>query len=210
MAILAPGTQQNRWRRMGSAAGSAPAMPDIGAYAYRETLPIGYDFGWNWTIEVNPYPQPEPPEPRIPADMCCALRFYFVKATETVPPAIARIWGVSKAHLLGETDEAFLGTYLGQVGFNVGTSNGLPIDEDPFDTYKNVLLDNSYIASRVVVQDDRALSPPGLRVVGNSNAGSGRSPFVLFDAMGFDRIVVSLRYTDTYGSNGLGVFWTTM
>lgn len=68
----------------------------------------------------------------------------------------------------------------------------------------------SRLASRVVVQHDLALSPPGLRVVGNSNVGSGRAPFVLFDAMGFDRIVVSLRFTASAGTNGFGVFWTTM
>ncbi len=96
------------------------------------------------------------------------------------------------------------------LALELGTSNGLPQESGPFDAYKNVLLENSYLASRVVVQHDRALSPPGLRVVGNSNVGSGRAPFVLFDAMGFDRIVVSLRFTASAGTNGFGVFWTTM
>ncbi len=66
----------------------------------------------------------------------------------------------------------------------------------------------SRLASRVVVQHDLALSPPGLRVVGNSNVGSGRAPFVLFDAVGFRRIAVSLRWTaPSAASNGLGFFW---
>ena len=36
------------------------------------------------------------------------------------------------------------------------------------------------------------------------------TPMVLFDALGFDRIVVTMRFTAAYATNGLGFFWTTM
>lgn len=206
MAILTPGTEQRVWKRMGAAAGPFTTLPGKGAYAYRESLPIGYDYDGTWTFAMeNRATSGEPV-----TDMCCALRFYFVKRAETIPTAIARIWGVSKAHPLGGVATAFLGAYLGQVGLTIGTSKGLPIDEDPFSVYKNVLLDDQYLASQVVVQHDRALQPPGLRVIGNGGPGMGTTPMVLFDALGFDRIVVTMRFTAPFGNNGFGFFWTTM
>jgi hypothetical protein len=191
---------------MGSGQAPFSALPAIGAYAYRETLPIGYDFDGTWTIAMgNHAPSGEPV-----TDMCCALRFYFVKRSEPVPSAVARIWGVSKARPLGGSDGAFLGTYLGQVGFSLGVTKGLPPYEEPINIYKNVLLDDMYLASELQVHDERALQPPGIRVVSNARLGKGNSPYVLFDALGFDRIVVSLRFIASAGSNGLGFFWTTM
>lgn len=40
--------------------------------------------------------------------------------------------------------------------------------------------------------------------------GQRATPMVLFDALGFDRIVVTMRFTAPYENNGFGFFWTTM
>lgn len=206
MALLIPGTEQRVWTRMGAAAGPFSPLPTRGAYAFRTSLPIGYDFDGTWTFAMENHAASGEPV----ADMCCGLRFFFVKRATTIPAAIARIWGISKAQPLGGGDEAFMGVYLGQVRLSIGTCKGLPIDEDPIDIYKNVLLDDQYLASQVVVEHDRALQPPGLRVIGNGGPNMGTTPMVLFDALGFDRIVVTMRFTAPYENNGFGFFWTTM
>lgn len=206
MTTLTFGTVQREWRRTAPFNGTFAAMPDKGAFAYLATAPNPNNFNGDFAFSI---PGTVVDGDRV-ADMAFALSFFFVKNTTTLPPAIARIWGLSQAGPpvpANENAGPFLGVYLGEVEFRAGTAHGLPLSPDP---PKNVLLDNWYMASRISVREEVALTPPGIRIIGNAAAGTGCSPYMLFDAMGFNRIVIALRFAEAAPTSGLGFFWRTL
>lgn len=185
-----------------------PSIPSIGAYAYKESLPIGYDFNGNYVFQLDHDTASGEPV----GDMTCSLAFFFVKKATTIPTAVARIWGMSQAIAGGENATPYLGIYLGQVEFTIGAVHGIPFVSDP---PKNVFDVDWYMASQIKVVHDRCLRPPGLAVMGSDRSLtpdlSGCVPSVVFDAMGFRRIAVSLRWTaPSAASNGLGFFWRSV
>ncbi len=134
---------------------------------------------------------------------------WLLKNATPLPTAVARIWGMSQAEAGDEDETPYLGVYLGQVEFTIGAVHGIPFVSNP---PKNVFAENWFMASQVRVTVDRGLKPPGLAVMGSDRslapASSACVPSVVFDAMGFRRIAVSLRWAAaSAASNGLGFFW---
>jgi hypothetical protein len=196
---------QRAWRRYSPFTGTVPSMPSVGANAYRASLPIEYGFNGNYVFQLDHDTTSGEPV----GDMTCSLAFFFVKKAIPIPTALARIWGMSQAVSGGENATPYLGVYLGEVEFTIGAAHGVPFISDPA---KNVFAQDWYMASQIKVTDDRCLRPPGLAVVGSDRslapASSACVPSVVFDAMGFRRIAVSLRWAAaTAASNGLGFFW---
>lgn len=206
MTTLTPGTVQRAWRRYAPIAGTLPAMPTVGDYAYRASLPVGDPaFSGNYVFQLDHDTTSGEPV----GDMTCSLAFFFVKNATPLPTAVARIWGMSQAEAGDEDETPYLGVYLGQVEFTIGAVHGIPFVSNP---PKNVFAENWFMASQVRVTDDRGLRPPGLAVMGSDRslapASSACVPSVVFDALGFRRIAVSLRWVgSSAASNGLGFFW---
>ena len=186
LTVYGLGTSQTKWTHF-APTNNTGDLSGIGDWAYNLSMPS--PLPGVFYVELAPGGS-------LDYANCFAMMFFGEGGSAKV--AQARFWGISAVPNGGSDN--FIGTYLGTLDLTSGaTSTNSGVFSGTATNFVN----------QISVGDDATNTPPGIRVVGD--ADDGGAAMLLFDSMGFSKIVLHLTCTNGAAKmSKVGFLWRVM